>query len=101
MLDNLTERLRRSVPARTIRIADAGAPVALQGSHIVHFDVAARNDSTARLVVEFAANARLEEWHMQFLQTAAHLVTVINDVAHLQTATTVRQRTVAPRVALP
>jgi hypothetical protein len=101
MLSNLTERLKRSVPARTIRIVDAGSPVLGHGSHIVHFDVAARNDSTARLVVEFAANARLEDWHMQFLQTAAHLVAVINDVAHMQVAATVRQRLAAPRIAIP
>ena len=86
MLSRLAEQLRRSVPAKTIRIVQAGAAIGPHGPDTVYFDATVDGRSVARLVVEFPNSCQLEDWHLQFLKTAAQLVAVIGEVGQLRAA---------------
>ena len=77
----MIERLRRSVPSMAVRVVDAGAGGNIRDD-AVFFQLPSEGDgSPARLVVEFPADCELEEWHLQLLQGAAHLIGVTRNLA--------------------
>jgi hypothetical protein len=80
LLIDMIEWLRRSVPARSVRLVDASAAVAVQSPDAIAFDVPSAHGSETKLLVEFPHGCRLEEWHLQLLKTAAHLVTITKDL---------------------
>jgi hypothetical protein len=84
MLSGLGERLRRSVPTRVIRIADATMPFEPHGPDTIYFDATREGSVTTRLLVEFPRDCQLEEWHLQFLRVAAQLVALVNEVSTLR-----------------
>jgi hypothetical protein len=84
LLGGLSERLRRSVPTRVIRIVDGGMPIGPHGPDTIYFDALAEGAVIARLVVEFPRDCQLEEWHLQFLRIAAQLVALANEVSALR-----------------
>ncbi len=86
MLAALADRLRRSVPAKTIRVVSASAPVGPQGPDTIYFDAVVGGQVTAKLVVEFPRNYKLEDWHLQFLKMAAQLVAFVGAIAPLRPA---------------
>jgi hypothetical protein len=76
IVSEMIERLRRSVPSLTVRIVEPGAALSIQDD-AVYFQVPSESDrAPARLVVELPRDCRLEEWHLQLLQGAAHLIGV-------------------------
>jgi len=77
----MLERLRRSVPSMAVRVLEAGAGGKIRDD-AVSFQLPSEGDSaSARLVVEFPADCGLEEWHLQLLQGAAHLLGVTRNIA--------------------
>lgn len=84
MLAALAERLRRSVPTRVIRIVEGGMAIGPHGPDTIYFDATSDGAVIARLVVEFPRECQLEEWHLQFLRVAAHLVALVDEVARLR-----------------
>ncbi len=79
----MIDRLRRSVPSLAVRVVEAGAAVRIDDD-AVYFQVPSESDRTpSRLVVEFGRDCRLEEWHLRFLQCAAHLIGVTKNFAPL------------------
>lgn len=98
MLPRLTERLRRAVPARTIRVADAGAPSGPHGPDTVYFEATNEAGVSTRLIVEFPADCALEEWHFQFLRIAAQLAALVGDIERL-TAPRPTSASLSPTVA--
>jgi len=77
----MIERLRRSVPSMAVRVVEAGAGGKIR-DEAVFFQLPSDGDGTAaRLVVEFPADCGLEDWHLQLLQGAAHLIGVTRNFA--------------------
>lgn len=77
----MIERLRRSVPSTTVRVVEAGTDGKIRDD-AVFFQLPSEGvGSPARLVVEFPADCGLEEWHLQLLQGAAHLIGVTRNFA--------------------
>jgi hypothetical protein len=89
MLGRLAERLRRSVPTKTIRILDGARPIGPHGPDTIYFDASNDDGVIARLVVEFPGNCQLEEWHLHFLKIAAQLVALVSEVGRLRALTPV------------
>lgn len=87
MLGRLAERLRRSVPTKTIRILDGARPIGPHGPDTIYFDASNDGRVIARLVVEFPGNCQLEEWHLHFLKIAAQLVALVSEIGRLRTLT--------------
>jgi len=87
MLGQLAERLRRSVPTKTIRILDGAKPIGPHGPDTIYFDATNDGCVTARLVVEFPGNCQLEEWHLHFLKIAAQLVALVGELDRLRALT--------------
>jgi len=77
---DLAERLRRVVPAQSIRVVD---PAALppHGPDAVKLAIASSTGAARMLLVEFPRGCRLEEWHLQFLKAASHVVAFANDIS--------------------
>jgi hypothetical protein len=84
MLAILSERLRRSVPTRVIRIVEGGAGIGPHGPDTIFFDASRDGVPLSRLVVEFPSDCQLEEWHLHFLRIAAQLVALVAEVAALR-----------------
>lgn len=84
MLGRLAERLRRSVPTKTIRILDGAGPIGPHGPDTIYFDATNEGSVMARLVVEFPGNCQLEEWHLHFLKIAAQLVALVSELGRLR-----------------
>ena len=84
MLALLSERLRRSVPTRVIRIVDGEAGIGPHGPDTIFFDASRDGVALSRLVVEFPRECQLEEWHLHFLRIAAQLVALVMEVAALR-----------------
>jgi hypothetical protein len=89
MLGRLAERLRRSVPTKTIRILDGARPIGPHGPDTIYFDASNDDGVIARLVVEFPGNCQLEEWHLHFLKIAAQLVALVSEIGRLRAPTSV------------
>jgi Family of unknown function (DUF6982)/PilZ domain len=86
LVGDLAERLRRIVPARSIRLlhgASMSTPVATDA---VRFEVPSPNGAPRALVVELPRGSRLEDWHLQFLKAASHLVTFATDLSEARQA---------------
>ena len=81
MTTRLERRLRRVIPAHSIRVGDAeiaGRP----GPDAICFDAPSPNGlRTTKIVVEFAPGAAPQEWQFQILKASGHLVGLINEVA--------------------
>jgi hypothetical protein len=74
IIDEVIERIRRSIPTLSVRLVPQGGSERRQDD-IVCFQVPTdRGRPGARLMVEFAKDGSLEEWHLQFLQGAAQLI---------------------------
>lgn len=84
MLAGLADRLRRSVPARVIRIADSSLPIGPHGPDTIYFDAVTDGTASARLIVEFPGDCQLEAWHLHFLKIAAQLVALVNELSVLR-----------------
>jgi hypothetical protein len=82
----LTERLRRVIPARMIRLMNAASMLTMTGPDAVAFDVPSSTGSGTKLVVEFPRNCRLAEWHLQLLKVTAHLVALTVEVEEARRA---------------
>jgi hypothetical protein len=82
LLADISERLRRAVPARAIRLAPCADPPRAESADAIYFDIPSQPGGGRRLLVEFPAGCRLEDWHMQLLKAAAHLIGVVQDVRH-------------------
>jgi len=80
LLAEVAEQLRRTIPARGIRLIDAGAPPAVYAKDAIALDVPSAPGLEKKLLVEFPRGCPLETWHLQLLKTAVHLVTLINEV---------------------
>jgi hypothetical protein len=81
IVTEMIERLRRSVPSTTVRVVEAGADGKIRDD-AVFFQLPSEGvGSPARLVVEFPADCGLEEWHLQLLQGAAHVIGVTRNFA--------------------
>jgi len=77
----MIERLRRAVPSMAVRVIEAGAGGMIRDD-AVFFQLPSDGDgAAARLVVEFPADCGLEDWHLQLLQGAAHLIGVTRNLA--------------------
>jgi hypothetical protein len=77
----MIERLRRAVPSMAVRVIEAGADGRIRDD-AVFFQLPSDGDgAAARLVVEFPADCGLEDWHLQLLQGAAHLIGVTRNFA--------------------
>jgi uncharacterized protein DUF6982 len=87
MIDRLIDGLRRIVPTRAVRLIGAGPAVGAIADAI-YLDVRSTDPDAPpdKLLVEFPGACRLEQWHLQFLKAAAHLVTVIKEVDALRRA---------------
>jgi hypothetical protein len=80
----IAEHLRRSVPARSIRLVGADETVRTPNGDAIYFDVPpASGEPAAKLVVEFSRTGRLEQWHLQFLRVAAQLMTLTSEVERI------------------
>ncbi len=84
----IAEQVRRAVPARSIRLADPYASIVVP-SDTLSFDIPAAAGNATQLLVEFPHDCRIEDWHVQLLKTAAHLI-----AAHQQTARATERSTV-------
>jgi hypothetical protein len=75
-------RLRRAVPARSIRVTDGtSAERPQQGSDVVCFDAPSVSGPRARkLLVEFANDASPQAWQFQLLKASGHLVALIDEL---------------------
>jgi len=74
IIDEVIDRIRRSIPTLSVRLVPQGGSERRQDD-IVCFQVPTdRGRPGARLMVEFAKDCSLEEWHLQFLQGAAQLI---------------------------
>jgi hypothetical protein len=71
----IAEHLRRAVPARSIRLVDRGTAVVVPNAETMTFDIAAPSGPSMQLLAEFPPECCVEEWHVQLLKTAAHLIT--------------------------
>jgi hypothetical protein len=103
MLGLLAERLRRSVPTKSIRILNGARPIGPHGPDTIYFDATHEGSVTARLVVEFPGNCQLEEWHLHFLKIAAQLVSLLGELGRLRApaATEVVVEPAPPAVLAP
>jgi len=81
LVGDLAERLRRIVPAHSIRLLDGGAMSTPHSTNAVTFEVSSSSGAPRALLVEFPRGYRLEEWHRQFLKAASHLVAFANDLS--------------------
>jgi hypothetical protein len=84
MLSQLAERLRRSIPAKFIRLVFGAGPLGLHGRDTIYFDARINGSVTARLIVEFPQNCQLEGWHLHLLKIAAQLVALVSEVERLR-----------------
>ena len=100
MLNVLANRLRRTVPTRTIRIVDGELPIGPHGPDTIYFDATTDGEVIARLVVEFPRDCQLEEWHLQFLKIAAQLVALVSEVSAMRVSNP-DEADVAPPPAIP
>src|SRR5581483_10214919 len=81
------DRLKRAIPARTIRLLDAAGLVTAQDPDAIYFDVPAVIDRPpVKLLVEFPRGCRLEEWHLEFLKVASQLIALSDEIALARTA---------------
>ena len=90
LLAELTERLRRVIPARSIRLIDASSLPTLAIRDAIAFDVPSATGTGTKLLVEFPQNCRLGECHLQLLKVAAHLIALTNEIE--QARRTARER---------
>jgi len=81
LVGDLAERLRRIVPARSIRLLDGVSMSTPHSTDAVKFEVPSSSGAPRALLVEFPRGCRLEDWHLQFLKAASHLVTFANDLS--------------------
>jgi hypothetical protein len=85
LLAEMSELLRRSVPARAIRLVDAATPINGNSADAVYFDVpSADHRPAARLLIEFPREYHLEQWHLQLLKTAAQLIALIREIERIR-----------------
>ena len=81
IIADVVEKLRRSIPTLSVRVVPQGGSERRQ-DHIVCFQVPTeRSQPGARLMVEFAKDCPLEEWHLQLLQGAAQLIGALTTFA--------------------
>jgi hypothetical protein len=80
LLAELTERLRRVIPARSIRLIDATSLLTLAIRDALAFDVPSATAAGTKLLVEFPRNCRPQERHLQLLKVAAHLIALITHI---------------------
>ena len=99
MLADVAERLRRAVPALSIRLIDALAQAPFHMRKAVAFDVPSARGRGKRLLVEMPSGSRLEEWHIQLLKTAAHLATLITAIDEVRQ--TAEEREQASHIVQP
>ena len=84
LLGEITQRLRRSIPTRTIRLLDV-APATLQSADTVYFDIpSGHGTANGKLAVQLRRGARLDEWHLTFLKAVAQLVAITQDVERIR-----------------
>jgi hypothetical protein len=77
VVGHVAECLKRAVPTRAVKLIKAGAPF-IHSVDAVHFEVpAADGGAPDRLLVEFPRACELEPWQLQYLKSAAQLLTVI------------------------
>ena len=78
----IEHRLRRLIPARSIRVTDGSSPERPQhGSDVICFDSPSANDLRAsKVLVEFASDAAPQEWEFQLLKTSGHLIGLVNEL---------------------
>ena len=84
LLADMTDALRRAVPAKTIKLVDGVMPARLHSPDAVTFDVPATPGRATKLLVEFPHGCQLEHWHFQLLKTAAHMVALANEIERAQ-----------------
>lgn len=80
LLQDIPEQLRRAVPARSIRLLDGAGALAGPSAEAMRFDVPSAAKAM-QLVVEFPQDCRVEDWHLQLLKTAAHLIAANQEVS--------------------
>ena len=81
LVDDVIDRLRRSIPTLSVRLAIQGGSERRQ-DEIVSFQVPTEGgQAAARLLVEFPKECPLEEWHLQLLQASAHLIGALRTFA--------------------
>jgi hypothetical protein len=84
MVAGLVDRLRRTVPVRAVRVTEN---LPMSTGNTIYFDVPVSGDRpSAKLVVEFPRNFRSEEWQFHYLKTAAHVLTLIREIAQKRDA---------------
>ncbi len=75
------DRLRRAIPARTIRMLDSAGLVTAQDPDAIYFDVPRVPDQPpVKLLVEFPRGCRLEDWHLEFLKVATQLIALSDEI---------------------
>jgi hypothetical protein len=74
---HIVEQVRRAVPAGMIRFVEGNSGRLTNVT--VYFDVPGTSEE-ARLLVDFPRDARIEEWHFQYLRTAAQVLGAIRKI---------------------
>ena len=86
VIQAVIDRLRRSIPAASIRLVDASSFASVHTSDAVYFDVPVdAGRPLARLLIEFGGNHRLESWHLELPKMAVHLIAVAEDTEKAET----------------
>ena len=81
LLGQIAERLRRVVPARTIRLVAGSAVDPLLAHAPLYFDVPSHgHGAAAKLLLDFSRESAIEEWHFPYLKAAVHLVGLLKDL---------------------
>jgi hypothetical protein len=84
LVAQVTECLKRAVPTRSVTLVDGQTPL-IHSADAIYFDVPSTTGAPAdRLLVEFPRRCQLEPWHLQFLKTAAQLLTVVRGASILR-----------------
>ena len=77
----LEQRLRRVIPAHSIRITHGSSAEVGQLGEAVYFDAPSVSGPRApKILVEFARDSAPQEWQFQLLRASGHLVALIDDV---------------------
>ena len=85
LMARLERRLRRVIPARSIRVTGTLAERQRHAAEAIYFDAPGTDGSgPLKILVEFAAASALQEWHFQVLKTSGHLVALINELKDRQ-----------------
>ncbi len=81
LMVRLEQRLRRVVPARSIRITHGSSAEVSQVGDAFYFDAPSVSGPQApKILVEFARGSEPQEWQFQLLKASGHLVALIADL---------------------